>query len=102
MIKYSGDVYYEYTEFISKNNLHRFTDSKSTNKVVRAYATPGSDRCLVALLDMYIHVRLLPDDSEYFYMRPLKSFPADPLKPAFCRQRVGVNSNQEVCANYNW
>ena len=51
---YSADVYYKYTKYmyISKNNLHRFTDSKAKNKVVRAYARPDSDCCLVRLLDM--------------------------------------------------
>ena len=86
---YSADVYYEYTEYISKNNLHRFTDSKAKNKVVRTYARPDSDCCLVRLLDMYIC--LLPPGSDYFYMRPCKSFPVNPSQPAYCRQRVGIN-----------
>ena len=36
---YVDSVYYQYTEFISKNNQHRFKD---TNKCVCAYAKPGS------------------------------------------------------------
>ena len=31
---YDATVYYQYTEYISKNNLHRFTDHKFKNKVV--------------------------------------------------------------------
>ena len=80
---YTADVYYEYTEYISKNNLHRFTDSKAKNKVVRAYVRPESDCCLVRLLDTYIH--LLPPGSDHFYMCPCKS------QPAYCRQCVGIN-----------
>ena len=91
---YSAEVYYEYTEYIYKNNLHRFTDSKAKNKVVRSYARPGSDRCLVRLLDRYI--RLLPPGSDYFYMRPCGSFPIDPSKPAYCRQRVESYSSSNV------
>ncbi len=86
---YTGEVYYEYTEYISKNNLHRFTDSKAKNKVVRAYARPDSERCLVRLLDMYLQV--LPPGCDYFYMRPCKSFPKNSSQPAYCRQRVGIN-----------
>ena len=86
---YSSDVFYEYTEYISKNNLHRFTESKRKNKVVRAYAKPDSDRCYVRLLDRYLP--LLPPDCEYLYMRPCLSFPKDPSQLAYCRQRVGVN-----------
>ena len=52
----SAEVYYEYTEYISKNNLHRFKDSKMKNKDMRAYARPGSERCLVQLLDKYLHL----------------------------------------------
>ena len=86
---YSTEVYYQYTEYISKNNLHRFKDSKAKKKVVKAYARPGTERCLVQLLDMYLP--LLPPGSDLLYMRPCNSFPTDPLKPAYCKQRVGVN-----------
>lgn len=77
------EVYYEYTEYISKNNLHHFTDCKDKNKVVRAYAMPDSERCLVKLLDPYS--ASLPFDSEYFHLWPCKCFPADPSKPAYIR-----------------
>ena len=33
---YTGDTYYRYTEYISKNNQHRFKDGKIRNKEVRA------------------------------------------------------------------
>ena len=51
---YSADVYYEYTEFISKNNQHRFKDINCSNKRLWVFATPGCDRCVVRLLDTYI------------------------------------------------
>ena len=48
---YDESVYYEYHEFMSKNNQHRFKDINSTNKCCQAYAMPGSARCVVRLLD---------------------------------------------------
>ena len=83
---YDDSVYYQYTEFVSKNNQHRFKDTNSTNKCVRAYAQPGSDRCVVKLLDTYLS--LLPPNSPVFYLRPLNDFPN---KPCFVNNRVGVN-----------
>ena len=40
---YHNGVYYQYTEFVSKNNQHRFKDINMSNKVVRSYASPGSN-----------------------------------------------------------
>ena len=45
---YNDSVYYEYTEFVSKNNQ----DTNMQNKESKMYVMPGSDRCLVKLLDM--------------------------------------------------
>ncbi len=91
---YDHSVYYEYVEFISKNNQHRFKDINSTNKCVRFYAQPGSDRCLVKLLDKYLS--LLPAGASHFYMRALDKFPSNPEKPCFVNQRVGVNQLKKV------
>ena len=91
---YSKDVYYEYTEYISKNNQHRFKDVKCKNKNVKVYAQPCSERCLVALLDTYLGK--LPDESTYFYLRPLAKFPSDTTKPWYTRQRVGVNKMKTI------
>ena len=82
-------MYYEYTEFLSKNNQHRFKDINLKNKCVRAYAIPGSECCLVKLLDFYMP--LLPSDSPYFYMQGLEKFSSDSSKFAYKKQRVGVN-----------
>ena len=71
---YDSSVYYEYVEFVSKNNQHRFKDINMKNKNVRAYALPGNERCIVRLLDTYLSI-LLPD-CPYFYMRPLDKFPS--------------------------
>ena len=87
---YDNSVYHQYTEFISKNNQHRFKDIDSSNKQVRTYALPGSDPCLVKLLDMYLP-KLVPN-SEHFYMPPLPTAPIDDMKPWYTRQRVGVNT----------
>ena len=91
---YSENVYYKYTEYISKNNQHRFKDANVKNKEVRAYALPGSERCLVTMLDTYL--AKLPSGSSYLYMRPLENFPKDPAKPWYTRQRVGVNKLKEI------
>ena len=86
---YNSSVYYEYVEFVSKNNQHRFKDINMKNKNVRAYALPGNERCIVRLLDTYLSI--LPPDCTYFYMHPLDKFPSDTKKCAVTKQRVGVN-----------
>ncbi len=87
---YSKDTYYEYTEFISKNNMHRFKDINNTNKCVRAYADPDAEDCLVRLLDFYI--KKLPENPPGFYLRPLGNAPEDTKKPWYAKVRVGVNT----------
>ena len=87
-------MHYKYVEYISKNNQHRFKDSKAKNKVVNVYAQPGSERCLVKLLDLYLS--LLPVGSSFFYLRPCKQFPTDSSQPAYTRQRVGVNQLKKI------
>lgn len=69
---YNSCVYYEYMEFISKNNLHRFSDHRMKNKVVQAYAQPQSSHYYVLLLDKYLP--LLPANNVHVYMRPLQNF----------------------------
>lgn len=90
MTVYNEEVYYQYTEFISKNNQHRFKDTNTSNKQVRSYAFPGNSRCLVKLLDSYLSK--LPPNSSHLYMRPLPVFPDDLSKPSYTKQRVGINS----------
>ena len=91
---YDSSVYYEYTEFISKNNQHRFKAVNMQNKVSRAYAQVDSERCIVKLLDTYF--AKLPPNALYFYMRPLEKVPADDSKPWYGKQRVGINTMKEV------
>ena len=50
---YTENTYYEYSEYISKNNQHRFKDVHAKNKVVKAYAITSSSRCIVKILDTY-------------------------------------------------
>ena len=92
---YSSDVYYEYTEFISKNNQHRFKDINSRNKRVRVFATPGSDRCMVRVLDAYIS--MLPDSPDTFYLHPLSLVPSS--GPWYARAKVGVNTLKKIVPN---
>ena len=94
---YSDTVYYKYTEYISKNNQHRFKDVQIHNKEGRIYAQPGSPHCLVKLLDLYCSK--LPLSSKYFYMRPLAKVPADNGKAWYTRQRVGLNKLKELLPN---
>ena len=86
---YDSSVYYEYTELISKNNQHRFKDINAQNKVSRAYALPGNERCVVRLLDKYLS--LLPCDAPYLYMRMLENVSTDSENICATKQRVGIN-----------
>lgn len=63
-------------------------------KVVKAYAQPGLEWCIVKLLDLYLP--LLPVGSTHFYLRRSKSFPSDSSQPAFNRQRVGINQLKKI------
>ena len=89
---YSSDVYYEYTEYISKNSQHRFKDINSRNKHVRVFATPESAQCVVRLLDTYIG--RLPESTGAFYLRPLSSAPS--VGPWYAHSRMGVNTLKKV------
>ena len=40
---YNSSVYYEYIEFVSKNNQYRFKDINMGNKRLRAYALLGNE-----------------------------------------------------------
>ena len=90
MTVYNEEVYYQYTEFITENNQHRFNDINISNKQVCSYAFPGNRRCLVKLLDCYLS-KLSPNSS-YLYMRPLPAFPDDLSRLSYTTQRVGINS----------
>ena len=91
---YDEETYYEYFEFISKNNQHRFKDINSQNKVVKAYANVASRKCLVRILDLYR--QKVPSQPKAFYLRPLTAVPKDPLKPWFINSPVGVNTLKNV------
>ena len=91
---YDCKVYYQYTEFISKTNQHRFKDLNSSGKVSRAYVQIGVEHCVVKLLDMYLSK--LPPESSHFYMRPFEKPPVGMSKPWYTKQRVGVNKLKEM------
>ena len=76
---------YEYVEFVSKNNQHRFKDINMRTKKVRAYAIPG---CIVKLLDTYLPP--LRSNSPNLYMHALKKFPSDPKKCCMTNQHVRI------------
>lgn len=92
--EYDESTYYLYTEFISKNNQHRFKDIQSKNKSVQVYATVGSRKCFVRLLDFYFDE--LPPDPKAFYLRPLAKIPDDSSKPCFSNVPVGINTLRNI------
>ena len=87
-------VYYEYIEFVSKNNQHHFKDINMESKKVHAYAIPGNECCIVKVLDTYLP--LLPPNALHFYMRALERFPCDPNKFCVTNQRVGINMLKNI------
>ena len=94
MLVSDSSVYYQYTEFISKNNQHRFKDVNMQNKVCRTYAQVDSECCVVKLLDAYFEK--LPPHAQYFYMRPLERVPDEQSKPWYTKQRVGINTMKDI------
>ena len=85
---YSEEVYYEYTEYVSKKNQHRFKDINSRSTSVRVFASPEGKHCAVRVLDAYI--QKLPEFSDDFYLRPLSKTPHS--GPWYARAKVGVNT----------
>jgi len=71
------------------NSFLRIISTNAVNKCVRAYALPGSNQCIVKLLDNYLH--LLPPNSVSFYLRALDEFSTGPKKYSFVSQRIEVN-----------
>ena len=84
---YSKESFYEYVEHGSKNHQGKFAEIDS-NKVSRAFAQPGSGRCPVKILDLYLSK--LPHNY-YFYMQPLQAVPSDPHRPWYKTTPIGVN-----------
>ena len=61
---YNKCVYYQHTEFNSKNNQHKFKDRES-GKVSRAYAQVDQECCIVKILDKYL-AKLSPDSPGFY------------------------------------
>ena len=94
---YTSSTYYEYIEFASKNNQHRFRDIHAKNKCVKAYANcDDSDKCVVRILDFF--KSKLPKDPKAVYLRPVEKVPSDPDKPWFVNVPVGVNTLNTIIA----
>lgn len=94
---YDKDTCYVYTEFISKNNQHRFKDLHSKNNAVKIYSLPESEKCFVRILDFYLSK--VPDQPKAFYLRPLKEVPSQSHKPWFANVPVGVNTLRLMMSN---
>ena len=84
---YNEDTCYEYIEFASKNNQHRFSDIHLRNKCAKAYSSVGSVKCIVKILDCY--KRRVPQEPKAFYLCPLD-------KPWFVNMPVGINTLNNV------
>ena len=57
-------------------------DIRMKNKSVKAYANPGSDKCMVRILDFYKSI--VPSEPKAFYLRPLEKVPNDLKKTMVC------------------
>ena len=86
---YDKSSHYVYVENESKNYQGLFSETGQSNKVVRVYPQPGSDRCPVLILDTYLNK--LPPNAVSFYMQPMLSLPGDPQKPWFKNSPMGMN-----------
>ena len=91
---YDENTSYEYVEFIAKNNQHRFKDIHGKNKVVKAFAIPGSNKYVVKILDFYLSK--LPGGPKSFYLRPRDRAPEDDDAPWYISIPVGVNTLQAM------
>ena len=87
-------VYYENTEFISKNNQHR--QYYLFQKITCVNGQPGSGSCVVHLLDWYI--LKLPEIPPVFYLDKVPSS----NRPWYCKNKVGINKLKtfipEICS----
>ncbi len=93
---YDETAYYEYAENGSKNRQGRFEHVQAENKVVTAYAQPGSKKCIVKLL--YLYMSKLPIGTISFYLRPCAKVPEDETKSWYVKQNVGINKLRDVVA----
>ena len=91
---YDEHTYYEYTEYVLKNNQHRFKNIHSSNRVVKAYANVESCKCVVKSLDLYL--KKLLSEPKAFYLRPVSSNPKVPDKPWFINSPVGINTLNSI------
>ena len=89
--EYTENTYYEYREFISKNNQHRYKDLHYDSKTVKVFAIVDSSKCLVKILDNYL--AKLPANPKTFYLRPASKVSiADALKSWYITVPIGVNT----------
>ena len=91
---YIEDTCYEYFEFASKNNQHRFSDIHLRKKCVKAYSSVGSVKCVVKILDCY--KKRVPQEPKAFYLRPLDKIPVDSDKHWFINMPVSINTLNNV------
>ena len=85
---YDDSTYYQYVENGSKNYQGRFIEVGGRNKIVKAYSQPGSYRCPVKILDIYLSK--LPPHPKAFYLQWMPKTP-EPGKPWYKVTPVGVN-----------
>ena len=88
--------YYEYVERGSNNYQGRFAEI-DCNKMVCVYAQPGSSRCPVSIIDLYL--KKLPANPKALYMQPLTKVPTDPYLPWFQNCPIGINFLKNMMSN---
>ena len=69
----------------------------SSNKVSHVYSQPGSPRCPVVILDLYLSK--LPHDPVAFYMQPMTKIPMNSHSPWFQRSPMGIHPLKNMMPN---
>ena len=88
-VGYSKETHYRYVENGSKNYQGYFSESNKSNKIVKVFAEPESDKCPVRILDSYLSK--LPKNPPAFYLQWLTRVPESSIQPWYKRVRVGIN-----------
>lgn len=90
---YDESIFYTYTEFISKNNLHRFKIFMVITRLSNLMLCQDLSivlSSLVKILDFYLSK--LPQPPKAFYLRPHLQKPSNNAQPWYINVPVGVNT----------
>ena len=93
---YNLSLYYEYVEFVSKNNQRHFNIRSMQEGACICITCHGNEQCIMKLLDTQL--TLLPPNSLHFYMRALEKFPSDSNKCCVTNQHVAINMLKNIAS----